>query len=164
MVLRWSRNKALDPPEPKNEAYAESIADKSYGWYRDAAIRSRRTYKVAECALMIVTAGIPLSALTLPETPVVAAVLGSVALVIGGFRSVFHWQENYVRFSRAREMVEAERRRFHGRISPYDGEAEQNKQELIRAVTQIEQEEMGQWIRIATARPRGENSEARESA
>jgi Protein of unknown function (DUF4231) len=101
-------------------SYAMHIADASFAWYRTAAIRARRLYRSAEISVIVVSALVPLSAVVLPGNTIVAAALGSAVVVITGLRSVFHWHENYLRFSHAREAVEAERRRFRTGVKPYD--------------------------------------------
>jgi hypothetical protein len=129
-------------------SYAMRIADGSFAWYRTAAIRARRLYRTAEISVIVVSALVPLSAVVFPGNTIVPATLGSVVVVITGLRSVFHWHENYLRFSRAREAVEAERRRFRTGAEPYD-DHRTREAVLAEAVTRIEQEETGQWVTMA---------------
>ena len=98
--------------------------------------------------MIVVSALVPLSAVVFPGNTIVPATLGSVVVVITGLRSVFHWHENYLRFSRAREAVEAERRRFRTGAEPYD-DHRTREAVLAEAVTRIEQEETGQWVTMA---------------
>jgi hypothetical protein len=50
----------MEPAEAQEEAgYAMALANSSYDWYRKAATRSRRYYRVSETALLIVSAAIP---------------------------------------------------------------------------------------------------------
>jgi hypothetical protein len=80
-------------------------------------------------------------------------------VVVTGVRSTFHWQENYLRYSAAREAVEAQRRLYHIRPLPYDGPATRD-QLLVSSVTKIEQDEMVTWMTIAA---RGRAAERRPS-
>jgi hypothetical protein len=132
--------------------YAIRLATASYEWYKSHAIRSRRLYKVLETALLVLGAAIPTSAVVFDENVVVPALLGAIVVVLTGLRSVFHWQENYLRFSQAREAVEAERRLYKTRTTPYDDDPTRG-QLLAAAVSRIEQEEMRGWVRIAAERP-----------
>jgi hypothetical protein len=66
---------------------------------------------------------------------------------------VFHWQDNYLRFSQAREAVEAERRLYNTGAKPYEDQATRD-QILVEAVSRIEQTEMGNWLKIAASRPK----------
>jgi hypothetical protein len=84
-----------EPTEsPKEGSYALNLANNSYEWYRNAAIRSRRLYKISETALLIVSAAIPASAAIAPGNSIVPAILGSIVVVIACVRTVFHWQDN----------------------------------------------------------------------
>jgi hypothetical protein len=132
--------------------YAMGLANDSYDWYRDHAIRSRGAYKISETLLLIVSAAIPTSAAIAPDDAILPAVLGAVVVVLVGLRAVFHWQDNYLRFSGAREAVEAERRLYNTRARPYDDAATRD-QILAAAVSRIEQEEMAGWIKTASPRP-----------
>lgn len=137
-------------------SYAMRIADGSFAWYRTAAIRSRRLYRSAEISIIIVSALVPLSAAVLPGNTIIPATLGSAVVVIAGLRSVFHWHENYLRFSHAREAIEAERRRFRTGALPYNDD-QTREAVLAEAITRIEQEEMGKWLKVA-AQPAREPS------
>jgi hypothetical protein len=138
---------------PSDSEYAMTIANDSYGWYRTAAIRSRRWYRWSETSILIVSAAIPAAAAIATHNTVVPAVLGAVAVILSGLRAIFHWQDNYLRFSGAREAVEAERRLYHTSAKPYD-EPETRDQVLIAAITRIEQGEMGGWLKVAARRPK----------
>lgn len=132
-------------------AYAMEVADGSYQWYMAAAKRSRYAYRTAELSAVGLSAAIPLAAVLAPSLPQIPAVLGSALVVVAGFRAVFHWQENYLRFSQAREAVEAQRRLFRVGAYPYHDPATRAA-ELLKAVTRIEGDEMTQWTQIAQER------------
>jgi hypothetical protein len=138
---------AWDAPE-----YAIRLANYSYNWYRNRAIACRRAYKRSEVALLLVTALVPLSSVVFQETPYVTASLGSAAVVLAGLRPIFHWQENFLRFSQAREAVEGERRKYALRAHPYEKDTDRD-QTLVSAISEIEQQEMNTWFRVATPRP-----------
>lgn len=138
---------------PMDPGYAMGIANSSYAWYRAAAIRSRLMYRVSESAVLIVSAAIPATAAVAPHNAITPAVLGAIVVVLSGFRAIFHWQDNYLRFSGAREAVEAERRLYNTGASPYDDLATRD-QVLAAAISRIEQAEMGGWLKIAAQRPR----------
>lgn len=134
-----------------DEEYAQRLVDDSYRWYKAAATRARRAYKIIETLLLLVSASIPVSAVV-SNSAVPPAILGSVTVVLAGARAIFHWQENYLRFSEAREAVEAERRLYHTWSIPYDN-AQTRDATLVKAVTRIEQSEMQGWLRVAVTRP-----------
>ena len=155
-----SYRKVLD--EPMNDApvetrtepkYALKLANGSYEWYRDRAIRCRHAYRISETAILIISAAIPTSAVIVQNDARLPAVLGAVVVVLSGLRAVFHWQDNYLRFSGAREAVEAQRRFYLTGAAPYD-ELGTRDQVLAAAVSRIEQEEMAGWIKISAERPK----------
>jgi hypothetical protein len=140
--------------EPSAEpGYALTLANDSYEWYRTHAIRSRRAYKVSETAILLVSAAIPLTVAVAPHHTALPATLGAVAVVLSGLRSVFHWQDDYVRFSGAREAVEAERRRYRTGADPY-GDPVTRERLLAAEVSRIEQGEMNGWIKVVSERPK----------
>jgi hypothetical protein len=145
----------MEPAKAVNDAdqYAVGIAEASYGWYKAAAIRSRRLYKALESLLILASAAVPIAALLDPQNSLIPGILGALVVVITGLRAVFHWQENYLRFSAAREAVEGERRLYRTYATPYD-DAATRSQFLVAAVTRIEQEEMQGWLQVATERPK----------
>ena len=131
--------------------YAMNVANGSYNWYRSAAIKARRYFRLTEALQLLLSAAIPVSAVISPENAQVPAVLGGVVVVITGLRAVFHWQDDYLRFSEAREAVEAERRLYRTGAEPYADPATRD-QVLAAGVTRIEQREMGTWVQLASAR------------
>lgn len=138
---------------PMDPGYAMSIANGSHAWYRKAAIRSRRMYRVSETAVLIVSAAIPATAAVAPHSAITPAILGAIVVILSGFRAIFHWQDNYLRFSGAREAVEAERRLYNTGAKPYDDPANRD-QVLATAMSRIEQAEMGGWLKIAEQQPK----------
>lgn len=140
-------------PQPPAAGYAMSIANDSHDWYRTAAIRSRHWYRLSETVALIVSAAIPVAAVVVRHNAIAPAVLGAIVVVVSGLRSVFHWQENYLRFSSAREAVEAERRLYYTSTGPYDDPATRD-QVLVTSVSRIERAEMGGWLAIAERLPR----------
>jgi len=139
--------------DARDPNYAMSLADGSYGWYREHAIRSRKMYKTNETLLLLMAAAIPVSAAILPSNAIVPAILGALVVVMTGARTIFHWQENYVRFSHARESVEAERRLYKTGSVPYNDPSTRDMV-LAAKVTAIEHEEMAGWIKVASERPK----------
>ncbi|HEX8631709.1 MAG TPA: DUF4231 domain-containing protein [Catenuloplanes sp.] len=132
--------------------YGLGVANDSYTWYRKAAARAKWSYQVGECLLVLVAAAIPVAAVLRPDDATVPAILGGVVVVLSSLRGIFHWQENYLRFSRAREAVEAERRLYLTSGPPYDNVTTRDAV-LVAKVTQIQQEELGGWLQIAAERP-----------
>ncbi|MFI0486754.1 DUF4231 domain-containing protein [Actinomadura sp. 9N215] len=133
------------------ESYALAVADNSYEWYRRAARKARRFFRLSECLHLLVSAAIPVSAVLVTRDARIPAVLGGLVVIITGLRSIFHWQDDFLRFSACREAVEAERRLYLTHGHPYDDPAARD-QRLVGAITRIEHEEMEKWLQIAVSR------------
>ncbi|MEV0136095.1 DUF4231 domain-containing protein [Dactylosporangium sp. NPDC050688] len=136
--------------------YAINVANESFEWYRLHAIRSRKWHKFTEVSVVLIAAAIPASVVVFPDGPVLSALLGTAVVVLTGLKSTFHWQENYLRYSEAREAVETERRRYHTLTVPYD--SDQRDQILIQKITAIEHDEMRGWLRVARQEKRQPDS------
>ena len=150
--LRAGIEEAL-PGSPEVPDYAMDIADESFNWYKGHAIRSRALYRVSETSLLAISASIPVTAAVMPNDATIPAILGASVAIIAGLRSVFHWQDNYLRFSEAREAVEAERRLYRTGAKPYEDPSTRD-QILVSTITRIEHDEMSGWLKVATARPK----------
>ncbi|MDI5979835.1 DUF4231 domain-containing protein, partial [Amycolatopsis magusensis] len=136
---------------PDDDEYAIGVANRSYEWYRSRAIITRRAHRITEVFLVLVSAAIPLSAVLLPNDATLPAIFGACVVVFSGFRSAFNWHDNYLRFSHSREAVEAERRRYKTWAEPY-GNPEARNQVLVTVISKIEQNEMSNWITLASGR------------
>ena len=137
--------------QPPESQYALSVADSSYEWYKRKAIVCKRAYRTLEMVLILVTGSIPVAAVLSRDSATLPGILGAVAGGLTGLRGLFSWQQNFVRYSAAREEVEAERRLFHTNTSPYDHEDSRYKL-LVAAITRIEQSEMRGWFKVAVPR------------
>ena len=139
-----------DPGEA--DAYALQLASDSYNWYRTAAIRSRRMHRIVEFLIILASASIPIVALSVPDSSLLTAIFGGAIAVLAGLRAIFHWSENYVRFSTAREAVEAERRLYITKGAKYADPATR-AYTLASAVTAIERGEIGRWVELVSKQP-----------
>ncbi|WP_197073775.1 DUF4231 domain-containing protein [Streptomyces sp. e14] len=140
------------PANPEADDYAMRLANESYEWYKRAAIRSRKAFRISESAILAISSSIPLSAVFVPNSSTLPAALGAVIVIISGLRSIFYWHDNYLRFSSAREAIEAERRRYKTNAAPYNDPSTKDAI-LAENVTQIEQGEMNNWMKVALEKP-----------
>jgi hypothetical protein len=97
---------------------AVGVCEDLIAWYGKYAARARDRYRILEVALLVIGASISVAALAWPGNGVPAAILGGIVVVLTGLRQVFHWQENYVRFSWACQTLKQERRRYDVGESP----------------------------------------------
>jgi hypothetical protein len=137
------------PLDSHSSEYAASVADQSHKWYKRHAVLARRAYKLTEIAVIAISAAIPATVAIAPSNTKLIAILGAVVATIAGLRSVYHWQDDYVRFSQAREALEAERRLY--RISGGKYKNQETRDEvLVATVSQIEQDDMRRWANITS--------------
>lgn len=141
--------------EQDRSRYAAAVATDAYNWYKIAAVRSRRWHRTSELAIVVLSAAIPICAIAAPGSASLPAVLGSLIAVVTGVRATFRWSENYLRFSKARESVVAERRKFDVGAPPY-GDLTTRDRLLVEAITAVEQDELSRWLEIAQPSQRGE--------
>jgi hypothetical protein len=134
--------------EESATGYALGLADDSYAWYRGAAIKARRYFRLSEILQLLISTIIPVIAVLFPGDARGPAVLGAVLVVVTGLRSIFHWHDDYIRFSQAREAVEAERRLYITQSKPYDNPDTRDGL-LASKITSIERQEMDTWTKIA---------------
>src|SRR5690242_3991195 len=80
------------------QPYALAVADSSYDWYRSRAILARRAYRLADSAIVVLSAAVPLAAILAPGDAYIAGVLGFGVVVISGMASLHQWRDNYYRF------------------------------------------------------------------
>jgi hypothetical protein len=141
------------PGEFEEPTYGMPLANERHDWYEEHAKQSRVLYTVHETLLLIVAAAIPASAAIAHNNVIAPAILGAVVVVLTSLRSVFHWQQNYIRFNGARLGIDVECRNYRAGVTPYDDPATRD-QLLTEAVSRIELEETTGWARIASERPR----------
>ena len=143
---------AMPAPSP-----ASRVCDDLIAWYGTHAARARDRYRILEMALLIVGASISVAALAWPGNGVPAAVLGSIVVVLTGLRQVFHWQENYVRFTRVWQTLKQERRRYDVGEPPYNDPALRDRK-LMDVVNTVEAQDTQGWAQLTESKGRGQSS------
>jgi hypothetical protein len=104
--------------------------------------------------LLIFSASVPFSVAIAPHNVAATAILSAVVVVLTGLGRIFHWQENYLRFSQAREAVEAERRLYRLNEGRY-ADPQKRGGELASRISEIEQTEMSGWFKVIGPHRRG---------
>jgi hypothetical protein len=130
------------------------VCDDLIAWYATYAARARDRYRILEIALLIVGASISVAALAWPGNGVPAAVLGGIVVVLTGLRQIFHWQENYVRFTWACQTLKQERRRYDVEEPPYDDPALCDRK-LMEVVNTVEAKETQGWAQLVDSKGGG---------
>jgi hypothetical protein len=143
---------AMPSPSPAVRVCEDLIA-----WYATYAARARERFRILEIALLVVGASISVAALAWPGTGVPAAVLGGIVVVLTGLRQIFHWQENYVRFTWACQTLKQERRRYDVGEPPYNDPALRDRK-LMEVVNTVEAQDTQGWAQLMESKGRGQSS------
>jgi hypothetical protein len=126
---------------------AVGVCEDLIAWYGKYAARARDRYRVLEVALLIIGASISVAALAWPGNGVPAALLGGIVVVLTGLRQVFHWQENFVRFTWAYQTLKQERRRYDVGEPPYNDPSLRDRK-LMEVVNSVEARETQGWAEL----------------
>jgi hypothetical protein len=87
-------------------------------WYDRHVAFNQQALWAVNGATLVTTSAIPV-AVALGATPGVTAVLGAVATVLGGLRSLGRWEENRVAWAQSRAAIESEIVHFDVKVEPY---------------------------------------------
>lgn len=146
------------PPDPSPSPSLSEV-DRLMGWYATNAVHSRGRHYIVEVALLVVGASVPVAALALPGNGVPAAVLGGIVVVLTGLRQVFHWHDNYVRFTAACQALKHERLKYMVFEPPYDDPATRDRS-LVDVMNSIEEQETRGWTRLMDTTEKSPSKEA----
>jgi hypothetical protein len=134
------------------------LLDTQYGWYRSRAIRAGQLYKALEVSLLVFAALVPVSAVI--TEPWVTALIGAVVVVLTGLRSIFSWQEDWLRFTEAWQQLAFARTRYVNGMPPYEDPATRAAL-LVARVQDVQAAEVRGWLSLrAEARERKKTAAA----
>jgi hypothetical protein len=128
---------------------AWELASCSYRWYINAARRSRRMARTGELVAIIGSSSVAVVVAIWPNAHFAPALLGLLVATAAGANNVFHWRENYLRYSVAREALNRQMRLYRASLTPYDNESTRDGI-LVQEVSAIEETEMAGWVQIAS--------------
>lgn len=131
------------PVDQDAEAYALDQAARTKAYYLKTREDTRIRYQVSEVAILLISAGVPISGALTPHDARLATVIGAVVVALSGLRAVFHWRDNWIRTAMTSAAVDQEIRLFHGHASPYDGA--DRAAVFLRKLNEIEGAEYAAW-------------------
>lgn len=123
-------------------------ARSSFDWYERNAKASRLRYQVSEVVLVCVAASVPIAGILTPDDARLPGVLGAVVVALTGLRAIFHWRDNWMRFSLASNAIKAEVRLYELHADPYS-ESTSRDAALIRNINSVERSETSGWMSLA---------------
>src|SRR5689334_16827400 len=130
------------PPPPGDPL---ELLDVQYGWYRSRAIRAGKLYKALEVTLLVFAALVPVSAVVTESW--VTALIGAVVVVLTGLRSIFSWQDDWLRFTEAWQQLAFARTLYVNGMPPYENPATCESL-LVRKVQEIQTAEVRGWLAL----------------
>lgn len=128
-----------------------AILDSSFDWYAKAASRARIGYRGSEIALLLAGALIPATAAFTSDRRIPAA-LGVLVVVLTGFRQLFRWHEDWLRFTEICMKLRTERARYDARDAEYA--RDDRDQRLVQRVRELEAVETATWAAMRQAKSR----------
>ena len=132
----WISETAAEDP-----AIPDSVLTK-WRWYRTTSKRAcglSHRFEVLNLALAALAPAVTLTV----DQPVIGALLGTAAVIVGGIRSTYRWQENWISRSRTRYAIEREITYYKHRIPPYDTTS--SAANLVKTVEEISEAEGRAW-------------------
>ena len=153
VATRWRlRMKAPTKSSPRDEppgapvSYARGEAERVFRWYERNARSSRYRFQISEMFLLAASAAVPVAGIMTPNNARPAAIIGAAVVVLTGFRSVFHFYDNWTRFAGTCAVVKAELRLYEAGVEPYDIPATRDEV-LLRKINSADTE-IGRWMTL----------------
>ncbi|GAP53767.1 hypothetical protein AHiyo6_03320 [Arthrobacter sp. Hiyo6] len=144
---------------------SRGAASETAAWYAEHGRRSRHWFQVTEVAILVTSASVPVVGLLNPTDSRPPAIVGAIVVVLASLRSIFHWQENWVRFMAAFRTLTAELRLYDAEAEPYsDPDPRKRDAELIKRVNALETTETGAWIKLVSHDEKGKSDAPSETA
>jgi hypothetical protein len=128
---------------------ALAVLEGSFDWYARAAARARIGYRGSEIALLLAGALIP-AAVAFTSDQRVPAALGVLVVVLTGFRQLFRWHEDWLRFTEICMKLRIEHARYDTREAEYAGD--DRDQRLVQRVRELEAAETTTWSTMRLAK------------
>jgi hypothetical protein len=170
IAVRWrprmkapTKPAASDEPPPPPETYARREAERVFRWYAHNARASRYRFQISEMILLAASAAVPVAGLLTPGDARPAAIIGAAVVVLTGFRSVFHFYDNWTRFAGTCAVIKAELRLYEAAVEPYDVPATRDEI-LLRKINSAELTETGRWMTLPPPGTTRGTSQARSAA
>jgi hypothetical protein len=138
---------SVPPPESGSGSYALAEAERVFRWYARNARGSRYRFQISEMILLAASAAVPVAGILTPDDARPAAIIGAAVVVLTGFRSVFHFYDNWTRLAGTCAAIKAELRLYAASVEPYEDPATRDEV-LLRKINSTELTETGKWMTL----------------
>jgi Protein of unknown function (DUF4231) len=122
---------------------AASLVD----WYVRNGRASRVRFQIAEVVLLVFSSSVPVAGILTPHDARLPAILGAIVVLLTGLRTVFHWRDNWMRFTFACREIKAEMRIYDLGAYPYDDPATRDAV-LTAKINDVEKAETSSWMTL----------------
>ncbi len=143
---------AAKPPSELS-SYARAEAERVFDWYARNARRSRYRFQISEMILLLASAAVPVAGILTPGDARPAAIIGAAVVVLTGFRSVFHFYDNWTRLASTCAVIKAELRLYEASVDPYD-DPDTRDEILLRKINSAELTETAKSMTLPAPRSR----------
>ena len=147
-----SKRPAAAEPLPDPRSYARTEAERVFNWYARNARGSRYRFQISEMILLAASAAVPVAGILTPGDARPAAIIGAAVVVLTGFRSVFHFYDNWTRLAGTCAAIKAELRLYEAWVDPYDDPATRDEI-LLRKINSAELADAAKWMTLPAPRP-----------
>jgi hypothetical protein len=144
-----------------DDSYALSQAEKARAWYQRNREASRVRFQISEVALLMISAGVPISGVLTPHDARLPTAIGALVVALTGLRPVFHWRDNWIRSAITASVVDAEIRLYLVHAPPYDRTDRASR--LLRRLNEVEGAEYATWAQLSGP-AKTEGGDGREAA
>jgi len=145
--MKTSTKPAGDEQPPESGSYARAEAERVFRWYARNARSSRYRFQISEMILLVASAAVPVAGILTPGNARPAAIIGAGVVVLTGFRSVFHFYDNWTRLAGTCAIIKAELRLYEARVEPYN-DPRTRDEILLRKINSTELTETGKWMTL----------------
>lgn len=134
------------PGEVENEPNSGySRLETQIAWYDRKSGQAQRWFKGVKIVEFITSAAVPIAAFL--STPLLTALIGTVAVLLEGIQQLFQWQHNWITYRSTCEAVRHEKYSYIGRSASYDGLDDTSaKKALVERVESLISTEHSKWI------------------
>lgn len=124
-----------------------AAAEALLNWYVLNALSSRRRYLISEVGLLVASTAVPVVGILSPHDARGPAVIGAIVVMLSGLRSIFHWRDNWIRFTVAGAAIKSELRLYDSEAAPY-ADASTRLASLVSRLNTIEMNETQAWTTL----------------
>jgi Protein of unknown function (DUF4231)/EXPERA (EXPanded EBP superfamily) len=147
MKISSKRRSVPAEPLPDPRSYARAEAERVFDWYARNARSSRFRFQFSEIILLAASAAVPVAGILMPNNARPAAIIGAAVVVLIGFRSVFHFYDNWTRLTGTCAAIKAELRLYEASVEPYDNPVTRDEI-LLRKINSTELAETAKWMTL----------------